>query len=100
MYSFITQGDSSSSNYYGKDIYEDVNYNIFDKIYNFVFNESSTDYEVRINMPEVYSPYQKLQTDSEPTTLINKKIGATLVLNKQIKGNNTYFNWNIFIISI
>ena len=96
MYSFTTQGDSSSSNYYGNDIYEDVNYNIFDKIYNLVFNESSAEYEVRINMPEVYSPYQKLQTDSEPTVLINKKIGATLVLNKQKKGNNTYFNWNIY----
>ena len=96
MYSFTTQSNSDSSNYYGNEIFEDVNYDIFGKIYDFVFNESSTEYEVKIVMPEVYSPYQKLQSDAAPVILIEKKLGATLVLNKQKKGKTTYYNWNIY----
>ena len=92
MYSFTTQSNSDS----GNEIFEDVNYDIFGKIYDFVFNESSIEYEVKIVMPEVYSPYQKLQSDAASIILIEKKLGATLVLNKQIKGKTTYFNWNIY----
>ena len=95
MYSFTTKGNADSSNYYGNDIVEDINYDIFDKIYNLVFSENSTEDEVIINIPEGYSPYQKLQSGSEPTILIDKKIGAILTLNKQTRGNNTYFNWNV-----
>ena len=96
MYSFTTQDKAESSNYYGNDIVEDVNYDIVDKIYDLVFNEDSTEYELRINIPEGYSPYQKLHTDSEPSILIDKKVGAILVLRKQKIGVNTYFNWNIY----
>ena len=96
MYSFTTQGSSKSSGYYGNEIYEDVNYDIFEKISDLVFNKSSTEYEVRLNMKSVYSPYQKIQTDAEPKILIQKKLDATLVLSKQEKGNSTYYNWNIY----
>ena len=96
MYSFTTQSNSDSSNYYGNEIFEDVNYEIFGKIYDFVFNENPTENEVKIVMPEVYSPYQKLQSDAPPAILLEKKLGATLILNKQIKGSTTYYNWNIY----
>ena len=68
----------------------------FAKIYDLIFNKDSVDTEVEIKMPEAFSPYQKLQTDSEPTVLIDKKKGAKLVLNRQLRGNTSYFNWNIF----
>ena len=51
-------------------------------------------------MPNFYSPYQKLQTDEAPTILLKYKVGATLVLSKQTKGEKTYFNWNIYSDSI
>ena len=96
MYSFTTQGSLDSSGYYGNEIYEDVNYDIFDKISDLIFNESSTETEVKIYMPNVYSPFQKLQSDAEPKILLKYKSGATLVLSKQVKGGKTYFNWNIY----
>jgi hypothetical protein len=95
-YSFTTQDDASSSSYYGNEIYEDINYDIFEKISDLIFNESTVQTEVKIEMPNVYSPYQKLQSDSEPKILIKHKVGATLVLNKQKKGDKTYYNWNIY----
>ena len=96
MYSFTTQGSLDSSGYYGNDIYENVNYDIFDKISDLLFNENSTETEVKIYMPDVYSPFQKLQSDAEPKVLLKYKSGATLVLSKQIKGGKTYYNWNIY----
>ena len=95
-YSFTTQDDASSSSYYGNEIYEDIDYDIFEKISDLIFNESTVQTEVKIEMPNVYSPYQKLQSDSEPKILIKHKVGATLVLNKQKKGDKTYYNWNIY----
>ena len=96
MYSFQTENNSDSSSYYGNDIFEDLNYEKFEEIYDFIFNEDSKKDEVSIDMPEAYSPYQKLSTDSIPIVLIDKKLGATLLLNKQIKGNHTYFYWKIY----
>ena len=96
MYSFITQGNAGSSDYYGNEIYENVNNEVLKKIYDMVFNQCSIETELKINMPNAYSPYQKLQSSAEPTILIKKKIDAYLYLRKQIIGNNTYFNWNIY----
>ena len=95
-YSFTSSNDPTSGGYYGNDIIQDVNDEIFAKIYDLIFNKDSVDTEVEIKMPEAFSPYQKLQTDSEPTVLIDKKKGAKLVLNRQLRGNTSYFNWNIF----
>ena len=100
MYSFTSQGNLDSRGYYGNEIYEDVNYNIFDQISDLIYNKNSTETEVKIEMPNFYSPYQKLQTDEAPTILLKYKVGATLVLSKQTKGEKTYFNWNIYSDSI
>ena len=51
---------------------------------------------LKIEMPNFYSPYQKLQSDAEPKILIKNKVGAILILSKQTKGDKTYFNWNIY----
>ena len=95
-YSFTSSSDPSSGGYYGNDVYQEVNRDIFGKIFDLIFNENSVDTEVEINMPEAFSPYQKLQTDSEPTVLIDKKKEATLVLSRQLRGNTSFFNWNIY----
>ena len=96
MYSFVSQGKSDSSNYYGNEVYENVDNEVLNKIYDLVFNQSSTEYKLEINMTNAYSPYQKLQESEEPIILIKKKIDAILCLRKQMIGNNTYFNWNIY----
>ena len=96
MYSFTLKGSSSSSEYYGYDIYENVNYDIFEKIADLVFNKSSTERQVSLFMQNVYSPYLQIKSDSEPTILHKTKLDANLVLKKQEKGNNTYFSWNIY----
>ena len=95
-YSFTSSSNPSSGSYYGHDVYENVNDEIFGKIYDLIFNKDSVNTEVEINMPEAFSPYQKLKTDSEPTVLIDKKKGARLVLSRQLRGNTSYFNWNLF----
>ena len=95
-YSFTSSSNPSSGSYYGHDVYENVNDEIFGKIYDLIFNKDSVDTEVEINMPKAFSPYQKLKTDSEPTVLIDKKKGARLVLSRQLRGNTSYFNWNLF----
>ena len=94
-YSFTLSNEINSGSYYGSDVYENVNKDILDKIYNLMFRNTD-DSEVEIKMPEVFSPYQKLQTDSEPTPLTNKKVGAILCLSRQLKENKNYFNWNLY----
>ena len=95
-YSFTSSNDPNSGSYYGNDVYEDINNDIFEKIYDLIFNPKSNDTELEIRMPEVFSPYQKLQTDKEPTVLFNKKVDAILVLSRQFNGEKSYFNWNIY----
>ena len=95
-YSFTSSNDPNSGSYYGSDVFEDVNQNIFEKISDLIFNPDSVETEFEIKMPNVFSPYKKLQTDSEPTVLIDKKVNAILVLSRQLKGNLSYFNWNIY----
>ena len=65
-YSFTSSSDPSSGGYYGNDVYQEVNRDIFGKIFDLIFNENSVDTEVEINMPEAFSPYQKTFTDSKP----------------------------------
>ena len=95
-YSFTSSNDPNSGSYYGSEVFEEVNQDIFEKISDLIFNPDSVETEFVINMPNVFSPYQKLQTDSEPTVLIDKKISAVLVLSRQLKGDLSYFNWNIY----
>jgi hypothetical protein len=95
-YSFTSSNDPNSGSYYGSEVFEAVNQDIFEKISDLIFNPDSVETEFVINMPNVFSPYQKLQTDSEPTVLIDKKISAVLVLSRQLKGDLSYFNWNIY----
>ena len=95
-YSFTSSNDPNSGSYYGNEVFEDVNQGIFEKISDLIFNPDSVDTEFEIKMPEVFSPYQKIQTDSEPTVLIDKKVNAVLVLSRQVKGDTSYFNWNIY----
>ena len=97
-YSFTSSNDTNSGSYYGNDVYTSISQDIFIKIWDLIFNEESVDPEVVINMQNVFSPYQKLQTDSEPTVLIDKKLGAKLVLKRYLNGNHSYFNWNIYSI--
>jgi len=96
QYSFTSSNDPSSSNYYGSDAFEYSDPDIFQKISDLIFNPNSVDKEVTIAMPEVFSPYQKLQTETDPTVLIDKKVGAVLVLNRQVRNDISYFNWNIY----
>ena len=63
QYSFTSSNDPSSSNYYGSDAFEYSDPDIFQKISDLIFNPNSVDKEVTIAMPEVFSPYQKLQTE-------------------------------------
>ena len=95
MYSFSTKGNAESGSYYGNDTYVDVNYDIFEKMSDLIFGNSS-ETELRIEMKNVYSPYQLLQSNAAPLVFIPKKSDATLVLSKQEKGNSTFYNWNIF----
>ena len=94
-YSFTSSDDPSSSDYYTSDAYENNDPDIFIKISDLIFNPASVEKEVTIVMSEYFSPYQKLQTESDPIVLIDKKVDADIVLNRQIKGNISYFNWNI-----
>ena len=95
-YSFTSSNDTNSGSYYGNDVYKSNDPDIFQKIWDLLFNDKDTNPEVVINMPKVFSPYQKLQTDSEPTVLIDKKFGAKLVLKRYLNGNHSYFHWNIY----
>ena len=95
-YSFTSRDEPNSGTYYNCDVFQDVKHDIFDQIYDLIFNPKSNDTELEIEMPNVFSPYQKLQTDSEPTVLIDKKLDAILVLSRQFNGEKSYFNWNIY----
>ena len=95
MYSFSTKGNAESGSYYGNDTYVDVNYDIFEKMSDLIFGNSS-ETELRIEMKNVYSPYQLLQSNAAPLVFIPKKSDATLLLCKQEKGNKTFYNWNIY----
>ena len=94
-YSFSPQDDATTGSFYAEEVYNDVGWDILDKIYELMFELESVEREVKIEMKEVFSPYQKLQSNSAPTVLIDKKMGAVLTLEKEVRGFKNFSSWSI-----